>query len=92
MLNKAGYLLQKVLDENYNTEKSWELKPKTRDEIEQFLGALPIAVVIGSDSKEQIITQLLDKLHVEAKGKKIKEYNNMIACSYGVVTIDIKIK
>lgn len=38
VLDKAGYLLQKVLDDNYNTKKSWELKPETRDEIEQFLG------------------------------------------------------
>jgi NAD-dependent SIR2 family protein deacetylase len=48
--------------------------------------------VNGSASKGQIITQLLDKLHEEAKGKEIKEYNNMMACSYGVVTIDIKIE
>jgi hypothetical protein len=62
------------------------------DQSKYGMGQSNIPHVSGSASKGQIITQLLDKLHEEANGKEIKEYNNMMACSYGVVTIDIKIE
>lgn len=38
ILYKSIDLLKKVIDENYNLEKSWELNPETRDEISDFLG------------------------------------------------------
>jgi len=49
-------------------------------------------VVTGSASRNQLIQQLLTKLYEDSDNDERLEYHSKIACSYGIVTLDIKVE
>ena len=45
-----------------------------------------------SPTKNELIQQLLDKIHDDSDNTEKLEYQSKIACGYGIVTIDIKVE